>query len=44
MDRGDSPYGENRTHWNPLKRCEGIRTWRDKLADKRFRNIDAELG
>jgi hypothetical protein len=24
--------------------CEGTKIWRDEILDKRFRNIDADIG
>jgi hypothetical protein len=30
--------------WSHILRCEGGEIWRDQIVNKRFGNVDAEIG
>jgi hypothetical protein len=30
--------------WGHVLRCEGTNIWRDEILDKKFRNVDTEIG
>jgi hypothetical protein len=43
MSRGFVSWSKEED-WSHILRCEGTKIWRDQSLDKRFRNIDAEIG
>jgi hypothetical protein len=46
--RGNTEQGMypvcNKEGWSHILRCEETRSWREELVDKRFTNIELEIG
>jgi hypothetical protein len=43
-DQVTCPIHSKEEGWSHVLRCEGTRSWKDKLADKGFTSTDTEIG
>jgi hypothetical protein len=43
-EQGMCPVCNKEEGWSHILRCEGTRSWREELVDKRFINIEPEIG
>jgi hypothetical protein len=43
-EQGICPISNTEEDWSHILRCEETRIWRHQILDKRFKNIDAEIG
>jgi hypothetical protein len=43
-EKGTCPTCSKEYDWRHILRFEGTGIWNDPILDKRFRNIDAEIG